>query len=111
MNVSWCDFNNLHVQAIANNIPSSVTQLNISGYRQNLTMEGEESIDFSFMYLCKYVFLFHAKIIYAFLCFRRQSYSKKVSEPHKPRFEVSSWFGKIIVDQLPNSKQQEVNIQ
>lgn len=49
MNVSWCDFNNLHVQAIANNIPSSVTQLNISGYRQNLIMEGEESMEFGFV--------------------------------------------------------------
>ncbi|XP_076835549.1 S-phase kinase-associated protein 2 [Brachyhypopomus gauderio] len=39
LNVSWCDFTSQHVQAIANNIPSSVTQLNISGYRQNLTME------------------------------------------------------------------------
>ncbi|XP_026860754.2 S-phase kinase-associated protein 2 [Electrophorus electricus] len=39
LNVSWCDFSSQHVQAISNNIPSSVTQLNISGYRQNLTME------------------------------------------------------------------------
>ncbi len=49
MNVSWCDFNNLHVQAIANDIPSSITQLNISGYRQNLTMEGKEGKEFKFM--------------------------------------------------------------
>lgn len=49
MNVSWSDFNNLHVQAIVNNIPSSVTQLNISGYRQNLTMEGKDSKEFRFM--------------------------------------------------------------
>ncbi|KAI2651378.1 S-phase kinase-associated protein 2 [Labeo rohita] len=44
MNVSWCDFNNLHVQAIASNVPSSITQLNISGYRQNLTMEDVKAI-------------------------------------------------------------------
>ncbi|XP_059382298.1 S-phase kinase-associated protein 2-like isoform X1 [Carassius carassius] len=44
MNVSWCDFNNLHIQAIVNNIPSSITQLNISGYRQNLTMEDVKAI-------------------------------------------------------------------
>lgn len=50
MNVSWCDFNNLHVQAIANNIPSSVTQLNISGYRQNLIMEGKESMEYGFVW-------------------------------------------------------------
>lgn len=46
VNVSWCDFSSVHVQAISSNILSSVTQLNISGYRQNLTIEGEESIDF-----------------------------------------------------------------
>ncbi|XP_051956569.1 S-phase kinase-associated protein 2-like isoform X1 [Xyrauchen texanus] len=44
INVSWCDFKGLHVQAIANHIPSSITQLNISGYRQNLSMEEVKSI-------------------------------------------------------------------
>uniref|UniRef100_A0A673KWY3 S-phase kinase-associated protein 2 n=1 Tax=Sinocyclocheilus rhinocerous TaxID=307959 RepID=A0A673KWY3_9TELE len=44
MNVSWCDFNNLHVQAIANNTPSSISHLNISGYRQNLTMEDVKAV-------------------------------------------------------------------
>ncbi|XP_059398871.1 S-phase kinase-associated protein 2-like isoform X3 [Carassius carassius] len=44
MNVSWCDFSNLHVQAIAANIPSSVSHLNISGYRQNLTMEDVKAV-------------------------------------------------------------------
>uniref|UniRef100_A0A8C9SC44 S-phase kinase-associated protein 2 n=1 Tax=Scleropages formosus TaxID=113540 RepID=A0A8C9SC44_SCLFO len=39
LNVSWCNFNNDHIKAVVGNIPSSVTQLNISGYRQNLTME------------------------------------------------------------------------
>jgi len=61
MNVSWCDFNNLHVQAIANNIPSSITQLNISGYRQNLIMEGEESIEFGF---CVTFFFFQRSLIH-----------------------------------------------
>ncbi|TRZ04521.1 hypothetical protein DNTS_007826 [Danionella cerebrum] len=44
LNISWCDFTSLHVQAVANTIPSSVTQLNISGYRQNLTMEDVKGI-------------------------------------------------------------------
>ncbi|KAG5834832.1 hypothetical protein ANANG_G00265770 [Anguilla anguilla] len=39
LNVSWCDFDSSHVKAVVENIPSSVTQLNISGYRQNFTME------------------------------------------------------------------------
>ncbi|KAM9450533.1 S-phase kinase-associated protein 2 isoform 2-T2 [Clarias gariepinus] len=39
LNVSWCDFSSEHVQAVVNHIPSTVTQLNISGYRQNLTMD------------------------------------------------------------------------
>lgn len=42
LNVSWCDFSSEHVQAVVNHIPSTVTQLNISGYRQNLTMDGEK---------------------------------------------------------------------
>ncbi|KAA0720061.1 S-phase kinase-associated protein 2 [Triplophysa tibetana] len=52
VNVSWCDFSSVHVQAISSNILSSVTQLNISGYRQNLTIEGEESIDFKSLWFC-----------------------------------------------------------
>ncbi|TSQ12726.1 S-phase kinase-associated protein 2 [Bagarius yarrelli] len=39
LNVSWCDFSSEHVQAVVNSIPSTITQLNISGYRQNLTMD------------------------------------------------------------------------
>ncbi|XP_056587605.1 S-phase kinase-associated protein 2 [Triplophysa dalaica] len=44
VNVSWCDFSSVHVQAISSNILSSVTQLNISGYRQNLTIEDVKAI-------------------------------------------------------------------
>ncbi|KAJ8347159.1 hypothetical protein SKAU_G00285600 [Synaphobranchus kaupii] len=44
LNVSWCDFDSSHVKAIVENIPSSVTQLNISGYRQNLTMEDMKAL-------------------------------------------------------------------
>ncbi|KAM9517169.1 S-phase kinase-associated protein 2 isoform 2-T2 [Salvelinus alpinus] len=39
LNLSWCDFSTDHVKAVVSNIPSNITQLNLSGYRQNLTME------------------------------------------------------------------------
>ncbi|KAG5261719.1 hypothetical protein AALO_G00287590 [Alosa alosa] len=39
LNVSWCDFSNEHVKAVVSNVTPSISQLNISGYRQNLTME------------------------------------------------------------------------
>ncbi|KAJ8402038.1 hypothetical protein AAFF_G00372730 [Aldrovandia affinis] len=44
LNVSWCDFDSSHVKAIVDNIPSSVSQLNISGYRQNLAMEDVKAL-------------------------------------------------------------------
>ncbi|KAI1904918.1 hypothetical protein AGOR_G00010630 [Albula goreensis] len=44
LNVSWCDFDCRHVKAIVENIPSSVSQLNISGYRQNLTMQDVKAL-------------------------------------------------------------------
>ncbi|XP_010893994.1 S-phase kinase-associated protein 2 [Esox lucius] len=39
LNLSWCDFGADHVKAAVGNFPPSITQLNLSGYRQNLTME------------------------------------------------------------------------
>ncbi|NXG56991.1 SKP2 protein, partial [Hemiprocne comata] len=36
LNLSWCDFTAAHVKAAVNHITSKVTQLNLSGYRQNL---------------------------------------------------------------------------
>ncbi|NXW58777.1 SKP2 protein, partial [Eurystomus gularis] len=36
LNLSWCDFTATHVKAAINHITSKVTQLNLSGYRQNL---------------------------------------------------------------------------
>ncbi|NWX52632.1 SKP2 protein, partial [Steatornis caripensis] len=36
LNLSWCDFTATHVKAAVNHITSNVTQLNLSGYRQNL---------------------------------------------------------------------------
>ncbi|XP_069483232.1 S-phase kinase-associated protein 2 isoform X2 [Ambystoma mexicanum] len=38
LNVSWCDFTADHIKGLMNHIPASVTQLNISGYRQNLNI-------------------------------------------------------------------------
>ncbi|MGH0182510.1 UNVERIFIED_CONTAM: hypothetical protein FKN15_009766 [Acipenser sinensis] len=40
LNMSWCEFTSDHVKAVVNNIPESVTQLNLSGYRQNLHIAG-----------------------------------------------------------------------
>ncbi|XP_042158750.1 S-phase kinase-associated protein 2-like [Oncorhynchus tshawytscha] len=37
--LSWCDFSTDRVKAVVSNIPTNITQLNLSGYRQNLTME------------------------------------------------------------------------
>ncbi|NXS10559.1 SKP2 protein, partial [Neodrepanis coruscans] len=36
LNLSWCDFTATHVKAAVNHITSRVTQLNLSGYRENL---------------------------------------------------------------------------
>ncbi|XP_028837139.1 S-phase kinase-associated protein 2 [Denticeps clupeoides] len=39
LNISWCDFSSNHVKAVISNVTSDLSQLNMSGYRQNLTME------------------------------------------------------------------------
>ncbi|XP_048875814.1 S-phase kinase-associated protein 2 isoform X1 [Brienomyrus brachyistius] len=39
LNVSWCDFSSEHVKSVISNIAADIAQLDISGYRQNLTME------------------------------------------------------------------------
>nr|XP_048707468.1 S-phase kinase-associated protein 2 isoform X2 [Caretta caretta] len=36
LNLSWCDFTADHIKAAVNHISTNVTQLNFSGYRQNL---------------------------------------------------------------------------
>ncbi|NXU39765.1 SKP2 protein, partial [Drymodes brunneopygia] len=36
LNLSWCEFTATHVKAAVNHITSKVTQLNLSGYRENL---------------------------------------------------------------------------
>uniref|UniRef100_A0A3Q1FF10 S-phase kinase-associated protein 2 n=1 Tax=Acanthochromis polyacanthus TaxID=80966 RepID=A0A3Q1FF10_9TELE len=39
LNISWCSFNNDHVKSVANNLSPSVTHLNLSGYRESLTLD------------------------------------------------------------------------
>ncbi|XP_034048793.1 S-phase kinase-associated protein 2 [Thalassophryne amazonica] len=39
LNISWCDFSNDHVKSVVSHVSSGVVQLNLSGYRQNLTLE------------------------------------------------------------------------
>ncbi|XP_076614699.1 S-phase kinase-associated protein 2 [Chaetodon auriga] len=39
LNISWCDFNNNHVKSVVSHLSSSVTQLNLSGYRESLTLD------------------------------------------------------------------------
>ncbi|RMC16622.1 hypothetical protein DUI87_06560 [Hirundo rustica rustica] len=36
LNLSWCEFTATHVKAAVNHVTSKVTQLNLSGYRENL---------------------------------------------------------------------------
>uniref|UniRef100_A0A803TXJ5 S-phase kinase-associated protein 2 n=1 Tax=Anolis carolinensis TaxID=28377 RepID=A0A803TXJ5_ANOCA len=44
LNLSWCDFTVDHVKAAVSHIPSKVTQLNLSGYRQNLLMSDVKTL-------------------------------------------------------------------
>ncbi|NXU49773.1 SKP2 protein, partial [Turnix velox] len=44
LNLSWCDFTAIHVKAAVNHIPSKVTKLNLSGYRQNLQMSDVKTL-------------------------------------------------------------------
>lgn len=44
LNLAWCDFTVDHVRTAVSHIPSTVIQLNLSGYRQNLLMSGEKQI-------------------------------------------------------------------
>ncbi|XP_067430010.1 S-phase kinase-associated protein 2 [Thunnus thynnus] len=39
LNISWCNFNNNHVKSVVSNVSSSVTHLNLSGYRESLTLD------------------------------------------------------------------------
>nr|XP_025954137.1 S-phase kinase-associated protein 2 isoform X2 [Dromaius novaehollandiae] len=44
LNLSWCDFTAAHVKAAVNHITSKVTQLNLSGYRQNLQISDVKTL-------------------------------------------------------------------
>ncbi|XP_029023974.1 S-phase kinase-associated protein 2 [Betta splendens] len=38
LNISWCEFSRDHMGSLINNLTSCVTHLNLSGYRENLTL-------------------------------------------------------------------------
>uniref|UniRef100_A0A672TH44 S-phase kinase-associated protein 2 n=1 Tax=Strigops habroptila TaxID=2489341 RepID=A0A672TH44_STRHB len=44
LNLSWCNFTVTHVKAAVNHVTSKVTQLNLSGYRQNLQMQDVQTL-------------------------------------------------------------------
>uniref|UniRef100_U3IJD1 S-phase kinase-associated protein 2 n=1 Tax=Anas platyrhynchos platyrhynchos TaxID=8840 RepID=U3IJD1_ANAPP len=44
LNLSWCDFTATHVKAAVNHVTSKVTQLNLSGYRQNLQISDVKTL-------------------------------------------------------------------
>ncbi|KAM5191767.1 S-phase kinase-associated protein 2 [Mantella aurantiaca] len=44
LNLSWCDFTASHVKNAAENLPRGLTQLNFSGYRQNLELADVETL-------------------------------------------------------------------
>ncbi|XP_068430521.1 S-phase kinase-associated protein 2 isoform X2 [Clinocottus analis] len=39
LNIAWCDFSNDHVKSVVGCVSSRVTHLNLSGYRENLTLD------------------------------------------------------------------------
>ncbi|XP_066844751.1 S-phase kinase-associated protein 2 isoform X2 [Anser cygnoides] len=44
LNLSWCDFTATHVKAAVSHVTSKVTQLNLSGYRQNLQISDVKTL-------------------------------------------------------------------
>ncbi|XP_043558869.1 S-phase kinase-associated protein 2 [Chiloscyllium plagiosum] len=44
LNISWCRFSSQNIQAVVSQIPDSVTQLNISGYRRSLHNSDVEAL-------------------------------------------------------------------
>ncbi|NXG75981.1 SKP2 protein, partial [Baryphthengus martii] len=44
LNLSWCDFTAIHVKAAVSHVTSKVTQLNLSGYRQNLQIQDVKTL-------------------------------------------------------------------
>lgn len=41
LNISWCGFNKDHVKSVVSNVSPRVVSLNISGYRESLTLDGK----------------------------------------------------------------------
>lgn len=39
LNISWCQFTNDHVKSVVDNLCPHITHLNLSGYRENLTLD------------------------------------------------------------------------
>ncbi|TNN36328.1 S-phase kinase-associated protein 2 [Liparis tanakae] len=39
LNIAWCDFSNAHVKSVVDGVSARVTHLNLSGYRENLTLD------------------------------------------------------------------------
>ncbi|XP_008322727.3 S-phase kinase-associated protein 2 [Cynoglossus semilaevis] len=39
LNLSWCEFSSSHIRGVTENLSSAVTHLNLSGYRETLTLE------------------------------------------------------------------------
>ncbi|KQL60070.1 S-phase kinase-associated protein 2 [Amazona aestiva] len=50
LNLSWCNFTDAHVKAAVNHVTSKVTQLNLSGYRQNLQMQVKDGLTLSVLF-------------------------------------------------------------
>ncbi|XP_037339948.2 S-phase kinase-associated protein 2 isoform X1 [Pungitius pungitius] len=39
LNIAWCDFSNDHVKSVVGSVSSGLTHLNLSGYREGLTLD------------------------------------------------------------------------
>ncbi|XP_034403502.1 S-phase kinase-associated protein 2 isoform X2 [Cyclopterus lumpus] len=44
LNIAWCDFSNDHVKSVVDSVSSGVTHLNLSGYRENLTLDDVKAL-------------------------------------------------------------------
>ncbi|XP_037121753.1 S-phase kinase-associated protein 2 isoform X1 [Syngnathus acus] len=44
LNISWCHFNSNHVKSVVNHVSSNVTHLNLSGYRDGLTLDDVKAL-------------------------------------------------------------------
>ncbi|XP_040915635.1 S-phase kinase-associated protein 2 [Toxotes jaculatrix] len=44
LNISWCQFSSNHVKSVVNNLSSGVTHLNLSGYRESMTLDDVKAL-------------------------------------------------------------------